>query len=210
VRITDWDHNAWYHRLLLRNVPADAQRVLDVGCGAATLAHRLAAVVPQVDAVDRSPAMVAEARRSAPVNLTVHHADALTVDLPAGSYDAVVSSSVLHHLPPAEALARMAGWLRPGGILAAVALPRIDVPRDLPVEVAASVTHHGLGLAFAALRPLTGRPIFRHEPTHDAMPVADPPLTTREVRTAAEAVLPGVQVRRLLLWRYLLTWRKPG
>jgi hypothetical protein len=42
------------------------------------------------------------------------------------------------------------------------------------------------------------------------MPVADPLLTTREVRTAAEAVLPGVQVRRLVLWRYLLTWRRPG
>ena len=116
MRLTDWDHNRWYHRLLLRQVPAGAHRVLDVGCGAGTLAHRLAAVVPQVDAVDRSPVMVAEARRSAPANLTVHLADALTVDLSAGAYDAVVSSSVLHHLPLAEVLPRMAGWLRPGGV----------------------------------------------------------------------------------------------
>jgi SAM-dependent methyltransferase len=65
--LTDWDHNAWYHRVLLQQVPAGAQRVLDVGCGAGTLARRLATVVPHVDGVDRSPEMVTEARRLAPV-----------------------------------------------------------------------------------------------------------------------------------------------
>ena len=207
--LTDWDHNAWYHRLLLRQVPAGAQRVLDVGCGAGTLARRLTTVVPQVDGVERSPAMLAEARRLAPDNLTLHPADAMDVDLPPGGYDAVVSSSVLHHLSLEEALPRMAGWLRPGGVLAAVALPRVDLSRELPVEVAASVTHHGLGLAFAALRPLTGAAILRQEPSHDVMPIADPDLTTRQVRAAARDLLPGARVRRLLLWRYLLTWRKP-
>jgi hypothetical protein len=42
------------------------------------------------------------------------------------------------------------------------------------------------------------------------MPVVmDPPLTTREVADLAAALLPGVLVRRLLFWRYLLIWRKP-
>ncbi|TKJ16821.1 methyltransferase [Blastococcus sp. CCUG 61487] len=207
--MTDWDHNSWYHRLLLRQVPAGAERALDVGCGAGTLARRLADVVPHVDAFDRSPEMVAEARAVAPPNLDVQVADALTVELPQNSYDAVVSMAVLHHLPLAEALPRMAGWLRPGGVLAAVALPRADLPRGLPVEAAAAVAHHGLGLAFRALRPLTGAELFRHEPSHDAMPVADGRLTTRQVRAEASAVLPDVRVRRLLYWRYLLVWRKP-
>ena len=205
----DWDHNAWYSRLLLRQVPAGADRVLDVGCGAGALARELAGRARRVDALDRDPAMVALARQGAPAGLTVLEGDALTVDLPAGGYDAVLSLSSLHHLPTAPALARMAGWLRPGGVLAAVALPRTDLPRDVPVELAAVVGHRVLGTAFAAGRRLTDRPLFAHAPDHDAMPVRNPELTTRQVRAAAAAVLPGVRVRRLVFWRYLLTWTRP-
>lgn len=207
--ITDWSHNAWYHRLLLGSIPDGAQRVLDVGCGAGTLARRIAADVPHVDGIDASPVMIEEARRSAPPNLTLQVADALTVELPQGAYDAVVSSAVLHHLPLAEALPRMAGWLRPGGVLAAVALPRGDLRRELPVDLAAVATHRALGLAFSAARPITGAELFRQESSHDDMPVQDGALTTREVRTQASAVLPGVRVRRLLFFRYLLVWHEP-
>ena len=207
---TDWDHNAWYHRLLLRQVPPGAGRVLDVGCGAGALARELAARAGRVDALDRDPAMVALARTGAPANVTVREADALTVDLPAGGYDAVLSLSTLHHLPPAVALTRMAGWLRPGGVLAAVALPRTDLPVDVPVELAAVVGHRVLGTAFVTGRALTGRSLFAQQPGHDAMPVRNPELTTRQVRAAASTVLPGVRVRRLLFWRYLLTWTKPS
>lgn len=207
--VTDWSHNSWYHPLLLRQIPEGAERVLDVGCGAGALARRLADVVPHVDAFDRSPEMVAEARASAPPNLDVQVADALAVELPQNSYDAVVSMAVLHHLPLDQALPRMAGWLRPGGVLAAVALPRVEPARTLPLEVAASVSHHGLGLAFSALRPVTGAELYRHEDSHAVMPVADGRLTTREVRAEVGGLLPGARVRRLLYWRYLLVWRKP-
>ncbi|MGY1813626.1 class I SAM-dependent methyltransferase [Blastococcus sp. SYSU D00820] len=206
---TDWDHNRWYHRLLLRAVPEGAGRVLDVGCGAGDLAAALARRVPQVDAVDRSPEMVEAARRRVPPQVTLHRADVTTLDLPAGAFDAVVSMAVLHHLTLETALPRMAGWLRPGGVLAAVALPRVDLPRDLPVELAAAAAHHLLGAGLAGLRAVGGPALLAHGPEHDRMPVQDGALTTREVRAAAAALLPGVRVRRLLLWRYLLTWRRP-
>jgi trans-aconitate methyltransferase len=209
VRSSDWDHNRRYHRLLLAQVPPDAARVLEVGCGAGTLARRLAARACSVDAVDCSPAMIAAAAEAAPPNLTLHLADLRTADLPDGYYDAVVSSAVLHHLPPSEVLPRMARWARPGDALAAVALPRVDLPRELGVELAAAVAHHSLGVAFAALRPLTGANLFRPEATHDTMPVSEPELTVREIRAEAARLLPGALVRRLLFWRYVLVWRRP-
>ncbi|SHN52321.1 Methyltransferase domain-containing protein [Geodermatophilus obscurus] len=160
MRWTDWDHNGWYHRLLLAQVPPDATRVLDVGCGAGTLARRLAFRARHVDGVDRSPAMIAAAGEAAPPNLTLHRADLRTVDLPAGRYDAVMSSAVLHHLPLPDVLPRMARWVRPGGVLAAVALPRADLPpprEQLPSSRSACPTESATTPAPSAPRPRTHR-----------------------------------------------------
>ncbi|MBM7806050.1 SAM-dependent methyltransferase [Geodermatophilus bullaregiensis] len=198
-----WDHSAHYRPLLLRALPPRCDRVLEVGCGAGDLAALLAGRGVRVDAVDRSPEMVALARARVPATVRVVEADALALDLPAGGYDAVVSTSVLHHLPLEEALRSWAAAVRPGGVLAAVALPRTDLPRELPVEALAAVAHRAVG----AWRRLRRAP--RAGPV-SGMPVRAPELTVREVRRRARAVLPGVRVRRLLFWRYSLVWRRPG
>lgn len=206
----DWDHNAYYQRLLLRQVPNPCQRVLDVGCGAGSFAARLAQRSERVDALDRSAEMIAEAKHRTPGNVNCVLADVLTDPLPGKDYDAIFSITALHHMPLQEALSALAAGLRPGGVLAAIALPRTDVPRELPVEIAAMIGHRLLGLGFLATRLLGGHSGFAMDPMHAAMPVVmDPPLTTREVAHQAAAVLPGVRVRRLIFWRYLLTWQKP-
>ncbi len=197
-----WDHNAHYRPLLLRELPPHCDRVLEVGCGAGALAAVLAGRASRVDAVDRSPAMVAPARARVPANVRVIEADVLDLALPPGGYDAVVSVSVLHQMPLEEALRVLAAAVRPGGVLAVVALPRSDLPRELPVEAAAAVLHRVVGL----VRWVRGR----RDVLTPGMPVREPELTVREVRRRATGVLPGVRVRRLLFWRYLLVWRRPG
>jgi SAM-dependent methyltransferase len=203
-----WDHNLRYHPLLLEQLPARMERVLEVGCGAGQLSCALAARAERVDALDRDPAMVSAARARVPGNVSVVLADVEQIPLPSTSYDAVVSVAVLHHLDLARALPRFADTLRPGGILAAVGLPRRDLGRELPVELAAAAVHHGCGLLRLARRQPVGATFLR-SPAHAAMPIADPDLTTREVRAVAGRLLPGASVRRLVLWRYLLVWRKP-
>jgi 2-polyprenyl-3-methyl-5-hydroxy-6-metoxy-1,4-benzoquinol methylase len=197
-----WDHNRYYWPLLLRALPDRCDRVLDAGCGAGDLAAVLAGRAARVDAVDRSPGMVALARTRVPANVAVTEADVLRSALPPGGHDAVVSVSVLHHLPLEEALVSLSAALRPGGVLVVLALPRADLPRELPVEAAAAVLHRVVGPA----RRVRGR---GDVPT-PGMPVRGPELTVREVRRRAAAVLPGVRVRRLLFWRYLLVWRRPA
>ncbi|MBF6172623.1 class I SAM-dependent methyltransferase [Nocardia blacklockiae] len=204
-----WSHNAYYHRLLVRQLPAACRRVLDVGCGTGAFAAELADRVQHVDALDRSPEMIDRARRAVPGNVTCLLGDVLEYDLPAEGYDVIVSVTALHHLPLEDALPVLARTLRPGGVLAAVVLPRFD-PRELPLEIAAIVGHRLLAVVFALLRALTGRPWFG-APDDPAMPiVSDPPLTTRQARRVAEAALPGVRVRRVVFWRYLLVWHKPA
>jgi SAM-dependent methyltransferase len=208
--VLDWDHNAYYHRLLLRQLPQRCQRVLDVGCGAGLFAAQLAQRSKQVDAVDRSAAMIEEAKRHTPDNVNCVHADVLVDALPSKEYDAIFSISALHHMPLHDALPVLADALRPGGMLAAIALPRPDLRRELPVEIVAAVGHRLLGAAFLAERLLASNGGFAKDPDCSSMPVVmDPPLTTREVTDLAAALLPGALVQRRLFWRYLLIWRKP-
>jgi SAM-dependent methyltransferase len=209
--VLDWDHNAYYHRLLLRQMPQRCRRVLDVGCGAGAFAARLAQRSDQVDALDRSAEMIEEAKRRTPGNVNCILADVLDGPLPGTDYDAIFSISALHHMPLQESLPVLEAALRPGGVLAAIALPRPDLRHELPVEIVAAAGHRLLGAIFLAKRSLGRNGGFaKDESTRSAMPVVmDPPLTTREVASQAAAVLPGVRVRRLLFWRYLLIWQKP-
>ena len=158
-----------------------------------------------VEAVRRCSARLATALLTN--NIVSLQADVMDHPLAPGSYDAIVSMSTLHHLPLAPALSHLAAALRPGGVLAAVALPRTDLPREAPLELAASVYHHLVGVALTPIRhPLHTEMTV---PEHAAMPVLDPVLTTRQVHAVATGVLPGARVRRLLLWRYLLLWHEP-
>ncbi|WP_433631001.1 class I SAM-dependent methyltransferase [Nocardia sp. CA-120079] len=207
----NWSHNAYYQRFLIRQLPTPCTRVLDVGCGAGGFATELARRVEHVDAIDRSAVMIDAAKRAVPENVRCMLGDVLATPLAEGAYDAIVSISTLHHMPLDEVLPVLARALRPGGVIAAVALPRPDLLRELPVESVAVIGHRLLGMAFRILRTRGRGSWYAVEETHDVMPVVlDPPLTTRQVRARVAAVLPGARVRRLVFWRYSLVWRKPA
>lgn len=167
----DWDHNAYYHRLLLGQLRPHCHRVLDVGCGAGSFAARLARRVEQVDSVDRSATMIEAARQRTPANVHCILADVLTDPLPGGVYDAIFSISALHHMPLEDALLRFAVLLRPGGILAAIALPRPDLLHELPRELVAAVGHRLLGATFVAARSFGSKDWFAKDSSRPAMPV---------------------------------------
>ncbi|MFB8276602.1 class I SAM-dependent methyltransferase [Nocardia colli] len=206
-----WDHNSFYHRFLLRQLPDPCARVLEVGCGAGAFAVKLARHAEQVDAIDRSPVMIDLAKQATPGNVTCILGDVLEQPLPAASYDAIVSISTLHHMRLDEVLPVLADALRPGGVLAVIALPRADLVRELPVELVAAIGQRVLAGTFAVLRTFGRGDWYALEPSHEDMPVVlDPPLTTRQVREQAVALLPGARVRRRVFWRYSLVWHKPA
>lgn len=95
--------------------------VLDLGCGAGIPTAAYLSEEFAVTGVDISAGQVDAARRNVPAARFIH-ADMATVELPEASFDAVLALYSLSHLPRDEhgpALARIARWLRPNGLLVA-------------------------------------------------------------------------------------------
>jgi cyclopropane fatty-acyl-phospholipid synthase-like methyltransferase len=95
----------------------DGARVLELGCGGGSPETRRLAERFAVTGVDISPRQVARARAAVPRAEFVC-ADFTELELPAASFDAVVSFYVFNHVPR-ELLAPLLGsihaWLVPGG-----------------------------------------------------------------------------------------------
>lgn len=139
-----------------------------------------------------------------PANVDVRVEDVTTAYLPPDHYDAVTSISSLHHVELTRVLPRLTKTPRPGGLLVAVALPKTDLPRDLPIEALSAVGHRLLGAGFRLEEALTGCRRYAHEAGVQVMPMQDPVLTMRQVLEQAARLSPDVQVRRLPFWRYEL------
>jgi ubiquinone/menaquinone biosynthesis C-methylase UbiE len=102
------------------------ESVLDVGCGTGTLAiaaKRRVGEAGSVHGIDASPAMVARAShkaRKANVDVAFGTGLAESLPFPDGSFDVVLSTVMLHHLPRDSrplSLAEMRRVLKPGGRL---------------------------------------------------------------------------------------------
>jgi len=134
--------------------------VLEIGCGTGRFACAAATAGHHVTAVDISAQMleyVAEKARHQGLRiLDLQHAGFLTMRVPAGHFDAVVSVACLHHLPDAwklVALENIARCLKPAGqlylgdVVFSIASGRVETCfqafiNDLPNEVRSNAVGH--------------------------------------------------------------------
>jgi 2-polyprenyl-3-methyl-5-hydroxy-6-metoxy-1,4-benzoquinol methylase len=197
-----WDHNAHYHRWILRQLPRRFDSALDVGSGSGDVARLLASRARAVRGIDADPTIVARAREltdpAAPVTFTV--ADALS-EIPPGSYDVITCVATIHHLPFSDALTRFRQHLAPGGTLVVVGLARAQSPGD-----------HMLGAAAISLNVVMawiknkGRKAPR--PVSMTAPIRPATMSFPDIVRDARHALPGVRLRRRLFWRYTLVWHQ--
>jgi trans-aconitate methyltransferase len=93
---------------------AAGERILDLGCGTGALTAELARSGAELTGVDRSPEMIAEARKKYP-QLRFEVSDARALPFLA-EFDAVFSNAALHWIPEAESVIQgIARALKPGG-----------------------------------------------------------------------------------------------
>lgn len=197
-----WDHNAHYHRWILRRLPGRSARALDVGSGSGGLARLLASRADAVHGIDADPAIVDRAReRTAPgVPVTFSVGDALE-DVPSGPYDVITCVATLHHLPLSEALTYFRRHLAPGGTLIVVGLYRPRSRSDYLIDAVAIPSN----IAMAWIKNKG-----RRAPRPVAMTAPTRPATTAfpDIVRDARRVLPGARLRRRLFWRYTLVWKQ--
>ncbi|MFI1225834.1 MULTISPECIES: class I SAM-dependent methyltransferase [unclassified Streptomyces] len=180
-----WDHNAHYHRWIMRQVPRRFDRALDIGSGSGDVARLLAARAGTVLGLDADRAIVARAREltgpAVPVTFTA--GDALT-ETPPGPYDVITCVATLHHLPFAETLTRLRRHLAPDGTLVVVGLAHAQSPVDHLLGAAAVP----LNLAMAWMKNRG-----RRAPRPDSMTAPTRPATMSyaEIVRDARRVLPG-------------------
>jgi ubiquinone/menaquinone biosynthesis C-methylase UbiE len=189
-----WNHNLQYHDLVLKAVPANCDRALDVGCGQGVLARRLAQQCKEVTAIDADEHALGRAiANGKDSRVTFLEADAMNYPFPEASFDLITAVATLHHLPLKPALMRFKSLLRRGGVLAVVGLYRNSTLTDYAFAAAALPTSKILRL-------------WRGEAAVGA-PIRDPLETLGEIRSACAEVLPGATIQRHLFFRYSLIWR---
>ncbi|MGW2221325.1 class I SAM-dependent methyltransferase [Nonomuraea sp. NPDC001684] len=199
-----FDHNDHYHPAMARLVPEGARTALDVGCGTGRFARRLAGLGIEVDAVDPAPEVI-EAASSAPVSgVRFLCADVTRMELPAGRYDYISCLASLHHMP-FETVAAFRDALAPGGVLAVLGCYAERTAADFAWSLAAIPVNAAARLVVAA-----GERVGGARAGSVPAPVRPPDMSFAEVRQEAASLLPGFSLRRLLFWRYLLTYRKPA
>jgi 2-polyprenyl-3-methyl-5-hydroxy-6-metoxy-1,4-benzoquinol methylase len=94
------------------------KRALEIGCGTGLFTEKFAQSGAQIVAVDISPELLEKARaRGLPESQVRFLAMPFEQCDVEGPFDAVIGSSVLHHLDIRQALAKIFTLLKPGGVL---------------------------------------------------------------------------------------------
>lgn len=203
-----WDHSSHYHGFLARQVPAPCREALEVGCGTGPFSRILAKSSERVLALDLSPNMIRVAReRSAQFpNIDFRVADVLALELPPEAFDCVATIATLHHLPLKEVLTKLKSALKANGVLLVLDLFQTEGLSDafrsalaLPLSLGLRLMRHGRLNA-----PREVRRAWAEHGRHDSY------LTLPQVHEVCAEVLPGAEVRKHLLWRYSVVWKKIG
>ena len=201
-----WTTNNHYHRFVLDHVPRDCENAFEIGCGTGALARALAARCKRVVALDLSAEMIRVARsRSVRFNnLEFQLADAMTCDFPQAHFDFICSIATFHHLQQRELIIKIKDALRPGGVLVVLDLVQSERLNERLFDII------GLGIS-ATMRlihngrlqpPPEVRKAWEQHGKHDTY------STITQIRALAGELLPGANVRRHLLWRYSLVYRR--
>jgi ubiquinone/menaquinone biosynthesis C-methylase UbiE len=140
--VWNWESPAgklrWQRRVkMLSSVLQENNKVLELGCGTGYFTRELVKLKVHVTAIDISPELIEVAKseiKSENVSFEVQNAYEMTYD--PNLFDAVIGSSVLHHLEIEKAVTEIYRVLKPGGMIAFtepnMLNPQIALQKNIP------------------------------------------------------------------------------
>ena len=202
-----WNHNNHYDSFLLEQLPPSSELdALEIGCGTGSFTRLLAQRFRRVLAIDLSPRMIeiAEEQSRQYSNIDYRVADVMTSEFPTGQFGCVASIATFHHLPLEPVLYKIKAALKSGGTLLTLDLYKAESLADflsslwaIPVNMTLKLIKNGRIRESPEVRAAWSE----HGRT-------DKYLTLSEVRQTCATILPEAQVKRHLLWRYSIIWKK--
>ncbi|HEY7562823.1 MAG TPA: HAD-IA family hydrolase [Gaiellaceae bacterium] len=206
--------------------PQAGEEILEIGCGSGSYTRSLAVAGVRITATDYAPSQLAQARRNAGelgAQVVFRLENAQHLSFPDESFDKVLLSEVIEHVPePERAVEEAARVLRPGGLLV-VSTPSRFSPLNLAYGVKRRVRRYGFNEHLHELTPGSFRRLVgRHldvESLEFANFVLPYPVDELYLRAGSPglgllraverglAALPGV---KRLGWTMVLRARKPA
>ncbi len=173
--------------------------VMDLGCGPADIPVRLARALPgtRIVAIDGSEAMLAWGRRAVTDSAVTSQVELLCARVPAvpfaaATFDAIISNSLLHHLPdPRVFWETIATYGRSGAPFLVMDLFRPDSPERAREIVEAGAAHEA--------------EILKHDFYHSLLAA----FTVEEVRTQLPPSLRNVRCE-IVSERHWMAWGRIG
>lgn len=207
VESRKWDHNRHYYPLMIRlAVKGRCGTAVEAGCGVGELSRMLARYFNRVVGIDLSAGMLDKAQKSGVGNIKYLRQDVMAYAPVPGETDCILSAAAVHHLPFIAFIAKAKTELAPGGRLIIVDLYRQSTPSDYLLSGAAAPLNFAMNLIIngRAVQSTAEREAWRQHAEHDRY------MTFSDIKQQAKQLLPGVKVKRLLFWRYVLYYVKPS
>ena len=201
-----WDHNSHYHSYLLRQIRQRCGTILEIGCGTGSFTRQLSQYAESILALDLSPVMIELARKRSTHyrNIEYRVADVLNWDFPKGQFDCIALIATLHHLPFESVIQKMKSALKANGIIMALDLYEPESISERFRNLLAVPIHTILKLKNTGRiwEPREVREAWAKHGEHDSY------LRVSEVRGMCQDLLPGAIIKKHLLWRYSIIWKK--
>jgi ubiquinone/menaquinone biosynthesis C-methylase UbiE len=203
----EWNHNNHYDSFLLKQIPQSSEfDALEIGCGTGSFARILAQRFRRVLALDLSPRMIeiAKERSTQYHNIDFQVADVSVQNFSPEQFGCVASIATLHHLPLEPMLFKMKSALKAAGTLLVLDLFEAEGFADFSASLlAVSVNIVPKLIKNGRIRePAEVQAAWAEHGRTDIYP------TLSQVRRACATILPKAQIKRHLLWRYSIVWKK--